>query len=147
MTCFFWRAKFQIRQHMFSNLVFLSCGLLVAAALTISIFRSKNKRGMNEIQKFKEIMRDVLEPRIGGDRSHRSRWWLPRRSIEWDWNVLSLGATATISSGRPDPARRPRSPPSNCLSNHFPPSFYSQKMIKERERKVFLWRLWKRERR
>lgn len=72
-------------------------------------------------------MRDVLEPRIGGDRSHRSRWWLPRRSIEWDWNVLSLGATAKISSGRPDPARRPGSPPSNCLSNHFPPSFYSQK--------------------
>ena len=122
-------------------------------------FQIKKQTWMNERMKFKNIrkwlMRDVLEPRIGGDRSHRSRWWLPRRSIEWDWNVLSLGATAKISSGRPDPARRPVSPPSNCLSNHFPPSFYSQKMIKvierererEREREVFLWRLWKRERR
>ena len=31
-TCFFWRAKFQILQHIFSNLVFLSWGLLVAEA-------------------------------------------------------------------------------------------------------------------
>ena len=34
----------------------------------------------NEIQKFKET-RDVLETRIGGDRSHRSRWWLPWPSL------------------------------------------------------------------
>ena len=38
-TCFFCRARFQILQHIFSNLVFLSCGLLVAAAW---IFRDPN---------------------------------------------------------------------------------------------------------
>ena len=94
----------------------------------------------NKGSKQGEKKRDIREPKSDEDRSHRSLWWLPRRSSERGWNGPSLWAVTTPSASaswlrkRQSLGRRRRGwLPSNCLSNRFPPFFYHD------QRTFLLW--------